>query len=180
MINDRFVPEQTFISTNRDTATSSTAPLPPQDVLFRSKNAPPYIYEENNPYLGNLPNDLDSKIPDSDLLKAIHAYAADYYSRSLSEEEAEIAYNSLDGSALLALGMLLEESCAEVIGETGDLALVEGVESNELAPRVDKKTENASASPRSAGETNQDDDADIENRQQRTESAMEGSGEEDK
>ena len=64
-------------------------------------------------------------MPESDLLKALHAYASDYYGKILGEE-AEISYGSLDGSALLALGVLMEESAKDCLGETGDLAFLEG------------------------------------------------------
>ena len=128
MASDRFIPEEVSIPTTRDTATSSSVPIPPQEVLFKSQKAPSYLYEETDPYFGDLPDDLDQELPESDLLKAIHAYAADFYSRTLNEEEAEVTYESLDGSALLALGILLEETCKDVIGDTGDLALVEGME----------------------------------------------------
>ena len=42
-----------------------------------------------------------------------------------------MSYGSLDGSALIALGILMEEACKEALGETGDLALVEGEEVDE-------------------------------------------------
>lgn len=148
MASDRFIPEEASIPTTRDTAKSSSVPIPPQEVLFKSQKAPSYLYEETNPYFGDLPDDLDQAIPESDLLKAIHAYAADFYSRTLDEEEAEVTYESLDGSALLALGILLEETCKEVVGDTGDLALVEGIETeNEGSDFGPPKGPKASLSP---------------------------------
>lgn len=64
-------------------------------------------------------------MPDSDLLKAIHAYASDFFGKVLGEE-ARVSFGSLDETALIALGVLLEEEMGRVLGETGDLVFVEG------------------------------------------------------
>lgn len=66
----------------------------------------------------------DQKLPDSELLKAVHAYASDQYSVQTGDR-GEFDFCSLDETALIALGVLLEEAAAEVLGETGDMALVE-------------------------------------------------------
>lgn len=39
----------------------------------------------------------------------------------------------MDETALIALGILMEESAKEILGETGDLAFTEGVREEELA-----------------------------------------------
>ena len=41
----------------------------------------------------------------------------------------------MDGSALIALGILLEEMCKEKLGDTGDLAFVEGEEEDYASAR---------------------------------------------
>lgn len=61
-------------------------------------------------------------LPDSDLLKDIHTYASDFYS---SISQATHDYGSFDETALLALGILLEESCKEALGSTGDMVFTE-------------------------------------------------------
>jgi hypothetical protein len=68
------------------------------------------------------------ELPDSDLLKAIHAYASDFYSIS---PEGDVAFGSMNGTALVAMGILLEEMCAEDMGETGHLALLESAKEQE-------------------------------------------------
>lgn len=88
-------------------------------------------------------------MPASDLLKALHAYAADFYGRTLGKD-AEVSYGSLDGSALLALGVLMEEAIRGVLGETGDLAFVEGekvevVDGHEEQDELIQKTKPSSA-----------------------------------
>ena len=84
----------------------------------------------------------DQELPESDLLKALHAYAADFYHRSVGPE-ANSSYGSMDGSALIALGILMEEICKEALGKTGDLAFVEGEEmtdeAEEIAPNNDRR-----------------------------------------
>ena len=74
-------------------------------------------------------------LPDTDLLKAIHVYASDYYGRALGTQ-GDVSFESMDETALLAVGILLEEAAKHVLGETGDLALVEGepVSDNEADP----------------------------------------------
>ena len=64
-------------------------------------------------------------LPDSDLLKAIHTYAADFYSKMAADGPA-VDYKSMDETALLAFGILMEEMADELLGTTGDLALTEG------------------------------------------------------
>ena len=65
------------------------------------------------------------KLPDSDLLKAIHTYASDFYSRA-TVDRGQVDFSSMDESALLALGILLEEAAEHVLGPTGDMVFVEG------------------------------------------------------
>ncbi len=67
----------------------------------------------------------NQKLPESDLLKAIHAYASDFYGRAV-KGKGKVDFESLDETALLAVGILMEEMAREALGETGDLAFVEG------------------------------------------------------
>jgi hypothetical protein len=80
--------------------------------------------------LNNLPTQL--QLPESDLLKAIHAYASDFYS---TQPDGEKSFLSMDGTALLAMGILLEEMAVEVIGKTGHLSFLESARvQNGLVP----------------------------------------------
>ena len=74
------------------------------------------------------------RLPDGDLLRAIHGYASDYYgampSRSqgegqLPDEGGRYSFLSMEASALLAFGILLEEAGKEILGAEGDMVLVE-------------------------------------------------------
>jgi hypothetical protein len=69
-----------------------------------------------------LPPDL--RLPDSDLLKAIHAYASDLYAAA-TDDRGRCDFRSMNETALLALGVLLEEAAVQVLGENGDMVLVE-------------------------------------------------------
>lgn len=99
-------------------------PLPPDQVLFSHKNAPTR-YQENDMYFAhrNLPSSV--KLPDSDMLKAIHAYASDFYGSGVLGDCDE-TFKSMDETALIAFGVLLEEAAAHSLGSTGDLAFVQG------------------------------------------------------
>ncbi len=54
-------------------------------------------------------------MPGSDLLKAVHAYVSDFYARNYGYGEGVRGegadWRSLDETALLAVGVLLEEAC---------------------------------------------------------------------
>lgn len=95
----------------------------PEEVLFRRRNAPER-FEETDFYFANelLPDNI---LPNSDLLKALHCYTSDFYART-TPDEGKGNYRSMDETALLALGILCEESCRETLGETGDLVFTEG------------------------------------------------------
>lgn len=110
-----------FISV-QDLAGSSAA-LTPDEVLRRKTSLSESGHDENNQPRYNL-GDAEDNLPDSDLLKAIHAYASDFYSRTTADHGAN-DFSSLDGTALIAIGCLLEETMEKVLGENGDMVLVE-------------------------------------------------------
>lgn len=123
-------------STTRDTPTSSTLPLPPEEILFARRNAPER-YEEDDFYWANreLREEGREVLPDSELLKGVHEYVSGFYGKVFGEGGGGgveggrgIDFKSMDGSALICLGMLLEEAAERVLGETGDLVFVEGAE----------------------------------------------------
>lgn len=93
-------------------------------MLFRRKRAP-IRYEEDDIYWADRLLTDNQKLPESDLLKAIHAYASDFYGRAV-KGKGMVDFESLDETALFAVGMLMEEMAGEVLGETGDMAFVEG------------------------------------------------------
>ncbi|KAH8170570.1 hypothetical protein LIA77_09351 [Sarocladium implicatum] len=106
----------------------------PEDVLFRRRNAPER-YAEHDVYFANereLPDaGTQGTLPDSDLLKAVHGYASNFYSSLARRERSHVApgravdERSMDETALLAFGILLEEAGREVLGTRGDLTFTE-------------------------------------------------------
>jgi hypothetical protein len=126
-----FIPKHLVVSTNRDTASSSTAAIPPESVLFRSKNAPTR-YAESDIYFAS-ERQLPTGLPESDLLKALHSYSSDFYSRATADRGAG-DWRSLDETALIALGILMEEASRDILGQTGDLVFTEGEEAMESVP----------------------------------------------
>lgn len=79
-------------------------------------------------------------LPDSDMLKAIHGYASHFYAalgaaargpgtaESRSGSSSNIDEQSMDETALLAFGILLEEAARDALGKRGDLVFTEGQE----------------------------------------------------
>lgn len=108
---------------SRDTATRAQTIVPPEEALYRRKDAP-VRYEEDDVYFQHRHLRADQRLPDSDLLKAIHAYAADFYARTTTDG-GKADEKSLDETALLAIGILLEEAAAKCMTKTGGLALLE-------------------------------------------------------
>lgn len=118
-----FLPTTPYASKHRDTLSSSTVPVAPEEVLFR-RRAAPVRHEGKDFYFAheNLPP--NSPLPSSELLKAIHQYASDFYSRA-TEDHGQCDFRSLDETALIAVGVLLEEAMKEALGEDGDLVFTE-------------------------------------------------------
>jgi len=110
--------------TSKDSETKSLGQaVRPEEVLFRRQGAPPR-FQEHDAYFANDQLGPSQKLPDSDLLKHLHAYASDFY-RSATTSRGRRDWRSMDETALLALGILLEETAGESLGATGDLALLE-------------------------------------------------------
>ena len=141
------------VSENRPNVTrhsTRATPITPDEVLFRRKDAP-VRYHERDIYRAHerdLPRAGQGVLPDSDLLKSVHLYAARFYGamnhRSNEQNELDnksgrrgrmprigggrnnVDERSLDETGLLAFGILLEEAGREVLGRKGDLVLTEG------------------------------------------------------
>ena len=97
--------------------------MTPDEVLQRRNNAPER-YAEGDVWLDMERQAAEKQLPDSDLLKALHVYTSDYY-KFATKSRGKRDWRSMEETALLALGVLLEETAGGVVGETGDLAFVE-------------------------------------------------------
>ncbi|CAJ2502422.1 Uu.00g098160.m01.CDS01 [Anthostomella pinea] len=109
--------------------------LAPEEVLFAQARAPMRFAEKDIYHAHErLPPSTSASLPDSEILKAVHSYASRFYSELAAGSTGKkfrgrnIDERSMDETALLALGVLLEEAGREVLGKRGDLVFTEGVE----------------------------------------------------
>jgi hypothetical protein len=95
---------------------------PPNEVLQRLEGAPrgADFDDAYHSWTDALPRHL--RLPDSDMLKAIHTYASDFYGHSQSATNSLL---SMDGTALIASAVLLEELVAESLQKSGNLVFSE-------------------------------------------------------
>ncbi|KAL2171305.1 hypothetical protein VTG60DRAFT_3192 [Thermothelomyces hinnuleus] len=116
-----------------DRYSSRNPRLAPEEALFRRKNAP-VRYAEYDIYWASddLPNAGHGSLPDSDLLRSIHSYASKFYETAAARlgprcvvGTRTIDERSMDESALLAFGILLEEAGREALGKRGDVVFTE-------------------------------------------------------
>jgi hypothetical protein len=127
--------------------------LRPDEVLFKQNNAP-IRYEETDYYFANDNLPPGQRLPSGDLLSALHAYISRLYSRT-EGPDTERAWKCMDETALIAFGILMEETAREVLGETGDLAFTEAAdEAEERAMAADDEDEDEDDD----GEEEDDDD----------------------
>lgn len=84
------------------------------EVIARSQHAP----QDVAPF----PQEKRSMVPNNDLLFAVHQYTADFYTMN---GLLGVNHRSFDETALIAMAALLENSCEELLGEKGHLALVD-------------------------------------------------------
>lgn len=119
-----FNPLNHYASKYRDTQSSGARDLHPEEVLYRTRPKALKKIQESESYFAHEKLPADSPLPTSELLTAIHAYASDFYTQKLPKT-GKYNFSSMDESALLAVGILMEELANEQLGETGDLALTE-------------------------------------------------------
>ncbi|MCJ1412912.1 hypothetical protein MMC19_007012 [Ptychographa xylographoides] len=111
-------------SVHTDGHASKALCLTPDEATFQSAAAPDR-YEENDFYWAHKHLTTDQALPGSDLLKAVHVYASEFYTRAMVDEGLG-DMRSMDETALLAMGILLEEAVKHSLGENGHLVFVEG------------------------------------------------------
>ncbi|PTB38934.1 hypothetical protein M441DRAFT_145270 [Trichoderma asperellum CBS 433.97] len=134
--------------------------LAPDDVLFRRKDAPER-YAEHDIYRAHewdLPNGGRGILPQSDLLMAIHEYTSEFYGtlsrhQGTSGSGRNLDECSMDETALLAFGILLEEAGREVLGRRGHLVFTEGTHDNNDDNGVGQDWREGSTAQESGGES---------------------------
>ncbi|EFX02903.1 hypothetical protein CMQ_2832 [Grosmannia clavigera kw1407] len=113
--------------------------LAPEDVLFQHPDAPTR-YHEKDIYFTNedLPNAGEGLIPNSELLDEVHTYTSRFYEALAIRAEQRLDRTqtgivnarllderSMDETALIAFGILLEEAGRHILGARGDLVFTE-------------------------------------------------------
>ena len=131
-VTSRGLVGETNDKTRHSDTNHNAKPISPEEVLFRKK-AVPTRFEETDFYFAHEQLPASRRLPDSDLLKAIHQFSSDFFSKKYGRR-ARADYRSLDETALIAIGILLEETIAETLGETGDMALVEPEQHSQELP----------------------------------------------
>lgn len=106
--------------------------MAPDELLFRRKDAPERYaeYDVYNAHERHLPQ---GALPGSDLLKAIHVYTSGFYGALARKNRPRLGgrnvdERSMDETALLAFGILLEEAGREVLGRRGDLVFTKAAD----------------------------------------------------
>lgn len=105
----------------------------------------------------DLPDEGRDVLPPSDLLKSVHSFASHYYDAlgDGGRREAHfvggrnITEKSMDETALLAFGILLEEAGREVLGVRGDMVFTEG---EEIVPTEDEASDGDQAKGSASGD----------------------------
>jgi hypothetical protein len=120
---------QAGLINNISDAKASRQALRPDEVLFKQVNAP-VRYEETDYYFAHEKLPANQRLPSAELLDALHGYVSTLYSRTGSTDVGK-AWKCMDETALIALGILMEETVREVLGETGDLAFTEAADEEE-------------------------------------------------
>ncbi|KAJ5094327.1 hypothetical protein N7456_010188 [Penicillium angulare] len=125
-VNNRGLQSGTPVTSKyRDTESSGARALRPEEILHRMNRE--HVRKlnnlESNSYFAHERLPADRPLPNSDLLTAIHSYTSEFYTHL--PENSKHNFHSMDESALLAVGILVEELATEALGETGDLVLTE-------------------------------------------------------
>ncbi|EEA21825.1 Meiotic nuclear division protein 1 [Talaromyces marneffei ATCC 18224] len=112
----RFISHSTTSRWRRNVS-SARAVRPSNDILSRlgGEDFDDWIDDESPDHV---------HLPESDILEAVQSYAGHFYANTGDNRRTE-HFSSMNGSALIAMGILLEELGNELLGETGDMVLVE-------------------------------------------------------
>ncbi|KIX97843.1 uncharacterized protein Z520_06621 [Fonsecaea multimorphosa CBS 102226] len=105
--------------TQEQKQSENVLPIAPEEVLLRRSTIPEHVVNESYDLLSGT-----DKLPGSEMLKAVHAYASDFYSRAVPGQ-GTFDFRTLDETALIAFGILLEEAVKETLGQDGDMVFVE-------------------------------------------------------
>ncbi|KAK6354431.1 hypothetical protein TWF730_008835 [Orbilia blumenaviensis] len=117
---------------SRPLSQQHSKPASADEILFHNPPDPNFILPETVKTILE-DEELLKQLPDSDLLKAVHLYVAEFYGLKKGVDGngdgkggwGTVMGRAMDESALLAVGVILEEYCREMLGRDGDLVLAE-------------------------------------------------------
>ena len=121
-----FLPEKFGISARSATSQHiATHPRNPRKGSLRDNDGSESEDAEINGAVRNveLPAKSRDLVPDTDLLEALHGYTSDFYGVQGRDTDAD--WGSLDETALLTIGVLVEEQIREIMGSEGDMVFTE-------------------------------------------------------
>jgi len=136
-----------------------TVPYPPVEFYFDRKRVKTGDEDEDSRLYWRREVDKH-KLPPSDLLWAIHRNASQFFSKKGDDH-----LKFMDESALLAVGVLLEETMKQSLGKSGHLAFLEPDDEHEStgADRMDESDDQMEDDNDDSGATDQDSDDGREN-----------------
>ncbi|ETI26887.1 hypothetical protein G647_09986 [Cladophialophora carrionii CBS 160.54] len=145
--------------TQQQRLSENVLPISPEAVFLGRTTVPEDVIHQQYDLSSTLPG--SSKLPESEMLKAIHTYASDFYA-SAAAQGGKFDFKSLDETALIAIGVLLEEAVKEALGQNGDMVFVEpeGLENGLGETKLTKYQVQGRVRPARAAGLEQDDDQD--------------------
>ncbi|KAF3171922.1 hypothetical protein TWF225_009029 [Orbilia oligospora] len=107
--------------TQRSLSQRHSKPAGADEILFHNPMNPGFVLPDS---VKSILEDekIMGDLPDSDLLKAVHRYASEFFD---AKGWDGVMARSLDESALLAIGVILEEYCREMVGKDGGMVFAE-------------------------------------------------------
>ncbi|EXJ65509.1 hypothetical protein A1O7_01850 [Cladophialophora yegresii CBS 114405] len=145
--------------TQEQRLSETVLPISPEEVLLGRATIPEDVIHQEYDLSSTLRG--SSKLPESEMLKAVHTYASDFYA-SATAQGGKFDFKTLDETALIAIGVLLEEAVKDALGENGDMVFVEpkGLENGLGETELTKHQVKGRVKPAGAAHREQDEDED--------------------
>ena len=143
--------------TSEQLQSSNLLPSGPEEYLLRRTTIPAGLLNESVAVSDQTLSSSRNALPQADSFNAIHAYVSDFY-YARGNDRAKLDYRSLDETALIAMGILLEEAVRESLGDNGDMVFVEpegledGLEESKMTKHQIKGRVRPTRIPQSASE----------------------------
>ncbi|KAK6511024.1 hypothetical protein TWF506_010108 [Arthrobotrys conoides] len=106
---------------HRSLSERHSKPASADELLFHNPLNPDFVLPDS---VKSILEDekIIGDLPDSDLLKAVHRYVSEFFE---AKGWDGVMARSMDESAMLAIGVILEEYCREMVGKDGGMVFAE-------------------------------------------------------